>query len=149
MIRRPPRSTLFPYTTLFRSSVAPGQATIGAAFEGVSNSTTLTVSPATLVTLAITPTNPSIALGTNEAFTATGIYSDATTQDLTSLVTWSSSNPLVATVSNALGSLGLGTSVAPGQATIGAAFEGVSNSTTLTVSPATLVTLAITPTNPS
>src|SRR5256885_7473392 len=24
MIRRPPRSTLFPYTTLFRSSAAPG-----------------------------------------------------------------------------------------------------------------------------
>src|SRR2546426_8036807 len=26
MIRRPPRSTLFPYTTLFRSRVAPGLA---------------------------------------------------------------------------------------------------------------------------
>src|SRR3712207_7473121 len=26
MIRRPPRSTLFPYTTLFRSAVAPGPA---------------------------------------------------------------------------------------------------------------------------
>src|SRR3712207_7132802 len=25
MIRRPPRSTLFPYTTLFRSDVEPGQ----------------------------------------------------------------------------------------------------------------------------
>src|SRR3712207_7811859 len=25
MIRRPPRSTLFPYTTLFRSMAAPGQ----------------------------------------------------------------------------------------------------------------------------
>src|SRR2546429_1870119 len=26
MIRRPPRSTLFPYTTLFRSLLAPGEA---------------------------------------------------------------------------------------------------------------------------
>src|SRR5688572_31033160 len=26
MIRRPPRSTLFPYTTLFRSRLAPGRA---------------------------------------------------------------------------------------------------------------------------
>src|SRR5258708_21900141 len=25
MIRRPPRSTLFPYTTLFRSEIAPGR----------------------------------------------------------------------------------------------------------------------------
>src|SRR2546422_4294382 len=28
MIRRPPRSTLFPYTTLFRSSVAPEMARV-------------------------------------------------------------------------------------------------------------------------
>src|SRR5256885_3496568 len=30
MIRRPPRSTLFPYTTLFRSKGAPGPETFGA-----------------------------------------------------------------------------------------------------------------------
>src|SRR2546429_7319379 len=29
MIRRPPRSTLFPYTTLFRSWLPPGQPNIG------------------------------------------------------------------------------------------------------------------------
>src|SRR3989475_13060876 len=28
MIRRPPRSTLFPYTTLFRSGLAPGHAVL-------------------------------------------------------------------------------------------------------------------------
>src|SRR2546425_11893326 len=31
MIRRPPRSTLFPYTTLFRSRVLPALADVGAA----------------------------------------------------------------------------------------------------------------------
>src|SRR5258707_2792916 len=38
MIRRPPRSTLFPYTTLFRSLVARGQladAELGGAIEAV------------------------------------------------------------------------------------------------------------------
>src|SRR2546425_5578160 len=30
MIRRPPRSTLFPYTTLFRSALARGAASVGA-----------------------------------------------------------------------------------------------------------------------
>src|SRR3712207_7607406 len=29
MIRRPPRSTLFPYTTLFRSRVRPDEITVG------------------------------------------------------------------------------------------------------------------------
>src|SRR3712207_8961973 len=33
MIRRPPRSTLFPYTTLFRSWAAIVAALVGAAFE--------------------------------------------------------------------------------------------------------------------
>src|SRR3712207_7750495 len=36
MIRRPPRSTLFPYTTLFRSRAAEdGRVRVGAAVEGI------------------------------------------------------------------------------------------------------------------
>src|SRR3712207_7868070 len=35
MIRRPPRSTLFPYTTLFRSAVADGLAGGGVAVDGL------------------------------------------------------------------------------------------------------------------
>src|SRR3712207_7276128 len=34
MIRRPPRSTLFPYTTLFRSAVAEDVPRVGRAFDG-------------------------------------------------------------------------------------------------------------------
>src|SRR3712207_7761434 len=34
MLRRPPRSTLFPYTTLFRSKVATRAATSGGSAEG-------------------------------------------------------------------------------------------------------------------
>src|SRR2546430_9633025 len=34
MIRRPPRSTLFPYTTLFRSAVAPRPACAAAQWSG-------------------------------------------------------------------------------------------------------------------
>src|SRR3712207_7171284 len=33
MIRRPPRSTLFPYTTLFRSSGAAGREALGSRFR--------------------------------------------------------------------------------------------------------------------
>src|SRR2546430_3825515 len=36
MIRRPPRSTLFPYTTLFRSRIEPGKEFGGRADDGVS-----------------------------------------------------------------------------------------------------------------
>src|SRR5436309_10800765 len=34
MIRRPPRSTLFPYTTLFRSRRIDGQRAVGSPIEG-------------------------------------------------------------------------------------------------------------------
>src|SRR2546428_9261957 len=36
MIRRPPRSTLFPYTTLFRSNTQPGQPSTGNVSENES-----------------------------------------------------------------------------------------------------------------
>src|SRR5689334_24640450 len=41
MIRRPPRSTLFPYTTLFRSGDTPGEFWI----VGVQDSTNVTIFP--------------------------------------------------------------------------------------------------------
>src|SRR2546421_9293768 len=50
MIRRPPRSTLFPYTTLFRSSSATTTATLGRA-----RSTRIFFSPATIRILIAYP----------------------------------------------------------------------------------------------
>ncbi|MFN9572301.1 MAG: hypothetical protein ACK58P_04510, partial [Betaproteobacteria bacterium] len=42
-------------------------------------------------------------LGLSQAFAATGTFTDGTTQDLTSAVTWLSSAAAVATISNAVG----------------------------------------------
>ncbi len=91
------------------------------------------MTPATLVSLAVTPANPSIADGTTKQFTATGTYSDGTTQNLTTTAAWSSSYTSVATISNASGSNGLATAVGAGTTTITAASGSVSGSTTLTV----------------
>src|SRR5271166_3028834 len=44
-----------------------------------------------LVSIAVTPANPSIAAGKQQQFTATGTYSDGSHQDLTSSATWTSS----------------------------------------------------------
>ena len=129
------------------TAVAAGITTITAAFGGVSASTTLTVTTATLVSLAISPTNPSIALGTTLQFTTTGTYSDSSTQVLTTSANWTSSAAAVATISNAAGSRGLATSVATGTTTITATVGGVSGLTTLTVTPPALLSLAISPTN--
>lgn len=89
--------------------------------------------PQTLVSIGVTPTDPSIATGATQQFTATGTYSDNTTQDLTASVTWSSSATAVATISNTAGSNGKATSVAAGTTTIKATSGSISGSTTLRV----------------
>src|SRR5574337_855768 len=131
------------------TSAGAGSTTITAASGAVSGSTTLTVTPATLVSMTVTPVGGALAKGTTQQFTATGAYSDNTTQNLTSSVTWSSSNTTVATISNAAGSNGLATTAGRGSATVTAMSGSVSGSTILNVTPAALVSVAVTPSNPS
>jgi DNA-binding beta-propeller fold protein YncE/urocanate hydratase len=126
-----------------------GSTTIEAQLGNVSGSTSLTVTNATLVSIAVTPAKPTIANGTREQFVATGTYSDHSTQNLTASVAWTSGTPAVATVSNASGSDGLASSASQGSTIITATLGGIAGSTTLTVTPATLVSIAVTPTNPS
>ena len=65
--------------------------------------------PPTLDVIVVSPQNPVIADNAlNQAFTATGYYSDGSTQDLTASVTWSSTNTAAATVAGS----GVATSVA-------------------------------------
>ena len=85
-----------------------------------------------LLSIAVTAVNSSIAVGVTDQFTATGTYSNGTTQNLTSSVTWSSSSTAVATISSA----GLATGVAAGSATIKATSGTISGSVTLTVNQA-------------
>ncbi len=127
------------------TGAAMGTVTIGAAMGTVSGSTTLGITNAALNSIQVTSANLSVAQGTTEQFTATGIYSDATNQDITSLVTWSSSLNGVATISSSAGSWGLATAVAPGTTVITATFGGVSGMRNLMVTNATLSSIVITP----
>lgn len=101
-----------------------------------------------LVSIEVSPANPTIAIGTNMQFTATGIYSDNSTQDVTTSVFWNSLTPAVATISNTANSNGLATAVSTGSTTITATLSGVSGSTTLAVSNVTLLSINVTP-NPA
>jgi uncharacterized protein YjdB len=134
------------------TSLAAGSSTIRAVSGGISGSSTLTVTAAgpSLSSIAVTPASPSIQNGATQQFTATGTYSDASTQDITSSVTWTSATTSVATISNAAGSNGLATSVGAGSSTIQAALGSVHGSTTLTVtaSSATLMVIVVSPQNP-
>jgi trimeric autotransporter adhesin len=111
------------------TGLTAGNATITALFAGEVGTATLTVTNATLTSITITPSNPSIALGSSQRFTATGNFSDGTTENLTTQVSWTSSDANVATISVS----GLATSVSTGTTTITASMNGVSGNTVLTV----------------
>ena len=49
-----------------------GTTTIDARLNGVTGTTQVTVSPAALVSIAVSPVNPTIAQGTTQQFTASG-----------------------------------------------------------------------------
>ena len=84
-----------------------------------------------------------LALGTEVPFFATGFYSDGSTQDLTTTVTWTSSVTSVATIG---ANTGLAIGVGAGTTEITAALSGVTSlETPVTVAAGTLEAVAITP----
>ena len=129
------------------ASQAIGSTTIIATYGSVSGSTSLTVTAAGLVSIAVTPPNPSIAQGMHQQFTAIGTFTDNTTQDITTSVQWSSSDTSIATISDTAGSKGLATGLAAGSTSIIAASGSISGSTSLTVTAATLLSITVTPAN--
>jgi trimeric autotransporter adhesin len=108
--------------------VAPGTATITALFAGDSGNGTLTVTNATLTSITLTPSDPTISSGSVQ-FSAQGDFSDGTTENLTSQVNWTSSAVGVATIN----ANGLATATGTGSTTITATLDGVHGQTSLTV----------------
>jgi|GEM_PF-1148487 len=127
------------------SGEALGTSTITATLDGMSGSSALTVTPPVVVSIAVTPVNPGLAKGLTQQFTAIGTYSDQTTQDLTSLVSWTSATPSIAGISTG----GLASGAALGTSTITAALGSVSGSTDLTVTAPVVLSIAVAPENPS
>ncbi|MDU0458485.1 MAG: Ig-like domain-containing protein [Geobacteraceae bacterium] len=131
------------------TGLTPGNTVLTATVGGVSSTFNLTVSNATITTVTVTPAAPSISKGLSTQFSASGTFSDATTQDLTFDATWASTAPAVATVSDAVASKGLVQTLTVGTSTISATFDGVSGSTLLTVTTPALQSIAVSTTNSS
>jgi uncharacterized protein YjdB len=116
------------YQTGILAGLSAGTSTITATLGTVTSTAQVTVSNATLTSIAVSPASPSVALAGTLQLTATGTFSDGSTQPMLN-VTWSSSSPAVAYVSAS----GLATGTATGTATMSATVNGVSGSTVLTV----------------
>ncbi|HUQ87853.1 MAG TPA: PKD domain-containing protein [Vicinamibacterales bacterium] len=97
-----------------------------------------------LSSIAVTPADTSVPRGRSQQYIATGTFSDGHTEDLTVSVTWQSANVGVATI----GAAGLASALDPGTTTIRAIKGAVTGATGLTVGPATLASIVVTPANP-
>jgi hypothetical protein len=126
-----------------------GTATITAALSGISGTASLVVQSSPLQSIVITPAGAHVPEGIGVPLTATGQFGDGSTQNLTNTVTWTCTPSTIATISTVPGFQGTVTGVAPGSATVTAVFAGVVGTTTVNTTNATLITITITPANPS
>lgn len=100
---------------------------------------TVTVTALTIISIDVSPTNRTIPLGFTKQFFATATLADNSTKDISTIVTWTSSNDGIATIN----SNGLATSVSEGVVTIEATLFELSGSTSLTITPVEIVSLSI------
>ena len=93
--------------------------------------TTQTTEP--IISVAISPVSPAdVKQGFTQNFYATALYASGATADITSQVTWNSSNPSIAEFTQPSG--GLLTGMTVGTVTITASFDGItSNSVSIKV----------------
>ena len=105
-------------------ALAIGTTTISATIGSYSGSSELDVVAVVLEDFTISPVSMNTGVGVVQKPGATGTYSDGTIGDVTHLVTWSSNDPLVATV-DAQGAI---TGVALGSTEIEATIESLTHS---------------------
>lgn len=123
------------------TGVGKGVAQVSAAYQGLTGSASVTVGSAALVNITVNAHESSLPLGESEPLTATGTFSDGTTQTVTQSATWNSSAPQVASINDA----GMIEGKALGTTTIAATVGSVAGTAKLTISPAVAVVLNITP----
>ncbi len=128
------------------TALQPGTSTIAAVVQSHIASVQLTVEDAQLIALRIIPGNVQLTQGNQKQFSAEGTYTNGQTtlnQDVTELVTWSTSAPSNISISDAPGSKGLATTIASGTAEINATLNSLTSSAPATITAANLVRIEI------
>lgn len=123
------------------TTIAPGDVQISAEWEGFSGSADLTVTNATLSSLNINPANLNLANGTSDKLTATAVFSDGTSVDVSNQTTWSSDAAGIADVD----STGLVTGAGVGSAVITGVYNATTSTANVNVTNATVSSISISP----
>jgi hypothetical protein len=123
------------------TGVSPGETSVIAMYGDVSGSAPVIVTNAVPAAVEITPQGAELQVDITQQYEAVGVLSDNSTQDITLLATWTSSDPDVAAIDDS----GLVTTLASGSTTITAVWQGIEASTSLLVTGARLNAITITP----
>ncbi|WP_305042088.1 Ig-like domain-containing protein [Geoalkalibacter sp.] len=124
----------------------PGTTQVTANLDELSISTTVIVTNPTLQGLSITPAQPTaLPVNTSLTVTATGVFLDAPSQDLSRDVTWSSANPTIADVDTSDPRATRIKAKATGNTTLTASFGGREATVLVSVINPDLVSLTIGP----
>ena len=113
---------------------SPGAATITASVGNINGSTT--VNAVTLMSISISPANPSVAIRSSQQLTAIGTYSDGSAKDVTAVSTWNSSDNTILLIGNMPSVKGIGIGASPGTATVTATLGSMTGTVTVAVTPA-------------
>ncbi len=125
------------------AGLTAGNVQIFAAYEGVIGTDAITVQPATLVSIAVSPNSPAIRKSKSVQLGAVGTYSDGTQQDLTAVAAWGTTQPAIAAVSSS----GMVTGMAAGNAVISAFYQDITGTDAVTIQPPALNSISIAPSN--
>jgi len=125
------------------TGLAIGGVSVTATSGSISGSSNLQVTAPTLLSILVTPNSTSVPLGISQSFTATGVFSNGDSQDLAAAV-WSSSDATEVPIDSS----GSAQTLAVGTVT-SATYGSSTGSTSFTVLPAALVSIALNPANSS
>jgi len=119
--------------------LAAGSTQLTASLGGSNAQIDITVSAATLTQIVLSPDAPNLPLGTQLGLSATGLYSDGSSQNISNQVSWNSTDDGILTIDAS----GVVEPLATGNSTISANLAGVTTNTLVTVNNAVLTSIEI------
>ncbi len=111
------------------SATSNGSVQVSANLGAVTENKSISISNATLSSLEISPAFANLALGSQLQLSATGVYSDASSRDLTAFVNWSSTDDSIVSID----ATGLLSAHATGSVLVQANYSGQTSSSSIQV----------------
>ncbi|MCL1064566.1 Ig-like domain-containing protein [Shewanella benthica] len=129
------------------TALESGNVMITAAFQGISGTASAEVTDAVIESIEISPLDITTPAGTSVEYSARARFSDMSVHDITLLGYWQSSDTDIAIIGLTGGLAGKASALSAGETEISIDYMGMSQSTSLTVTDANIISLQVTPKN--